>query len=254
MSWMEAIILAIVEGVTEFFPISSTGHLILASHFMNMDSTEANKAFNIFIQLGAVLAVMVREREILMRPATLRLLLASFIPTGIIGFLGKKYLEAFLDNVHIVAWSLVVGGVLFLFLEKLFLKKDKSIEDLTIKDCVVIGLVQSLALIPGVSRSASALVGALGVGLNRSEASRYAFLLAVPTLGAASLYKAKDVFQNFDGSQISVLLVSLLLCFVISYFAMNLCIGIVKRMGLFPFGIYRIIAGAVVLWILSGHL
>lgn len=247
MNLYEALILALVEALTEFFPISSTGHLILTSHFLGLNESEAHQAFNIVIQLGAVLAVVVNERRLLFQRRWMILLILSFIPTGIIGFILKKPLDQLLGSVEVVGWSLLIGGIVFLFIDKVFKAPSNTLENVKVHQGMLVGLIQSLALIPGVSRSASAMVGSRVIGLNREDASRFAFLLAVPTLGAASIYKAKDIFKHENSIDWKVLLASLLVCFVVSLFSLRTCLSIVRRFGFFPFGIYRIGIGLLIL-------
>lgn len=250
MNLIDALILSLVEAFTEFFPISSTGHLILTSHFLGLGEDESQKAFNIVIQLGAVLAVIVKERKILTDKKWLLLLLVSFIPTGLIGFLLKNKLNFLLDNVHVVGWSLLLGGVLFLFIEKVFRAHSKVLSDMDYKDGATVGLFQCLALIPGVSRSAASMLAGRGLGYSREDASRFSFLLAIPTLGAASLYKSKDLFQTGSSVSPSILIVSLIVCFIASLLALQSCQAVVKRFGFAPFGVYRIIVGLFILFYL----
>ena len=252
MNWLELIALSFLEGLTEFIPVSSTGHLILLSSFFKLNEDEFSKAFNIVIQAGAILSVLVvYPKQFNWNPHFYKCLACAFVPTAALGFLLKKKLETLLGNPKVVCASLIIGGIVFVFIDK-YLKKNnsatKKIEDLTPIDCVKIGLIQSIALIPGVSRSAATLIGGIIVGLNKVSATEFAFFLGVPVLTAASLYKFYDVIKVANTQNFIYLGVGTLIAFFVSLFSLKFLISVLVRYGLSPFGWYRIVVGAVLLY------
>lgn len=250
MSFIEALILGIVEGFTEYLPISSTGHLILTSHLLGIGENDFVKSFNIVIQFGAILAVLVLYwRQFLPDISFYKKLLYAFIPAAIIGLLIKDKIDAILGSVVIVAWALIVGGVVLILLDKYLnkLSTQKKLEDLDVKNCLSIGIVQCLAFIPGVSRSAATIAGGLLAGLSRQQAAEFSFFLAVPTLTAAGALKSLKILPHIETSQISYLLVGSLISFIIALLSIKFFIKFVTKVGFTPFGIYRIILGTVIL-------
>jgi len=254
MDLLQALILSIVEGVSEFLPISSTGHLILASDILKISQTEFVKSFEIIIQLGAILAVVVLYAKTLLEKRKLWVpLLAAFIPTAVIGFILFKLIKQFLlGNTAVTLWALLIGGIVLIIAEKLYKEQPHhldSIEKLSPKKAMLIGLAQSISVIPGVSRSAATILGGLFVGLKRKPAVEFSFLLAIPTMIAATgLDLVKSNF-SFSGQEWGVLAVGFVGAFVTALLAIKYFIQYVKNHTFIAFGIYRIIL-AIVFWLL----
>ena len=196
MNLIHAIILAIIEGITEYLPISSTGHMIIGSSFMGIDSLEFTKVFEVNIQFGAILAVVVLYKERFFQSFEFyKKLLAAFIPAAIIGFLVNDLIDLLLESVFVVALMLVLGGVILLFIDKYF-EKMATKNDVTYQDAIKIGLFQCIAMIPGVSRSAATIIGGMNQGLSRKDSAEFSFFLAVPTMFAAAAYKLLKAFKS----------------------------------------------------------
>lgn len=251
MNVFDVIILGIVEGLTEFLPISSTGHLILVSKLLGLEQNDALKAFEISIQLGSILAVLFLFSQKLITNRSLWVKISiAFLPTAISGFLLYKHIKA-LFGANSVAIMLIVGGIIFLILEYFRRgiddSKGKNIDDLSIKDSIIIGLFQTLAMIPGTSRSGSTIVGGLIVKLSRRGAAEFSFLLAIPTMFAATFY---DLFKNRDTlvfDDIFLIAVGFVVAFLTSYFTLKAVINFLAKHTFVIFGIYRIIIGVVFL-------
>lgn len=252
MSWIEAVIVAIVEGLTEFLPVSSTGHMIITQSLLGIESTEFVKAFTVIIQFGAILSVIVLYWKRFFQTWTFYLkLLVGFIPAAILGLLFSDYIDELLENVTVVAVTLVLGGLLMLFVDKWF-NKPKEHEAVTYKNAFLIGCYQCIAMIPGVSRSMATIVGGMSRGLSRKLAAEFSFFLAVPTMAAATGYKLLKLFLSDTGlvmlkDNIGVLIVGNLVAFVVALLAIKFFIGFVTKYGFKLFGWYRIILGTVIL-------
>ena len=253
MSVLEAAILGILEGLTEFLPISSTGHLILASWLMGIKQTETHKAFEVAIQLGSILAVVFLYRDKLFHSVELwKKLIIAFIPTGTLGFLLYKLIKS-LFSPYIVAVMLIIGGIVFILVE-LFYKEQKhhinSIEEIPYKKAFAIGFFQSLAMIPGTSRSGATIIGGLLLGLSRKTAAEFSFLLAVPTMFVATFY---DIFKHHNEFQVDNwinLAIGFLFAFIFAVLSIKFLLSFISRHSFIPFGIYRIIVGLIFLWML----
>lgn len=251
MTFIDAIILGIIEGITEFLPISSTGHLILAGHLMGLDiNSDFVKSFQIVIQMGAICAVLVLYwRSFLSVPVLLRLL-CGFLPTAIIGFTLYPFLKEYLlGNPMIVVTSLAIGGLLLILFELFYPKANEDVEqkvtDVTYKQAFIIGLFQSVALIPGVSRSAATIVGGLILGLQRVTIVEFSFLLAVPTMTAATGYDILKNYEIFSADAALLLLVGFTTAFFVALLVITSLLKFIKKHTFIPFGIYRIILAAV---------
>lgn len=251
MSYLHAIILGIVEGITEFLPISSTGHMIIVSSMMGIEESTFTKAFEVIIQFGAILSVLVLYwRRFLPQWSFYKKLFVAFLPTAIIGFLVKDVVENLLGNVQVVAWALIAGGLILVWSDKIFAHltaMGRKTSDLSYIDAVKLGLFQAIAMIPGVSRSAATIMGGLTLGMNKKEAAEFSFFLAVPTMAAASGYKLLKIYKTIEPSQIGVLLVGCAVAFVVAMLAIKFFIGIVTRYGFRGFGFYRIAVGVLIL-------
>lgn len=250
MSVFDAVVLGIIEGLTEFFPISSTGHMILASSVLGLPQDEFLKTFEIAIQLGSILAVLVLFFRRLLQGVDIWIKLCiGFVPTGICGLFLYKYIKQLFDG-YVVAIMLIVGGIVFLLIEYKHKNKSYQINDITqvsYKQALIIGLMQCLAMIPGTSRSGATIVGGLLMGLNRRVAAEFSFLLALPTMFAATSY---DVYKNLhilDMANVSILLVGGIVAFVCAIVAIRFFLAFVSRFSYVPFGIYRICIGVLFL-------
>jgi len=250
---IKAIILGIVEGLTEFLPVSSTGHLILTNALLpNTGNKEFWETFEIVIQLAAILAVVVLYFKRFIHGFEIyKKLLLAFIPTGILGFIYAHFhMKEFLFNPAVVSSSLIVGGVILIMLDKWSAKKESkyaSLEAIPASSAMKIGLIQSISMIPGVSRAAATILGGIYNGFNRRQATEFSFLLAVPTMFVASgyeLWKAKD---NLDKSHINLLLIGSLVAFVFAMLAVKGFINFLVKYGFKGFGYYRIIIGVLAL-------
>jgi undecaprenyl-diphosphatase len=242
MSMFHALILSVVEGVTEFLPVSSTGHMILASTLLHIQETEFVKSFEIIIQLGAILAVLLLYWKKLVWN---KLVAVAFIPTAIVGLVLYKYIkDVLLGNPWIVVWSLGIGGVLLLLLEAFHKEKAK---EMTLRDAFLIGIAQSFSIIPGVSRAAATIAGALILGIKRETAVEFSFLLAIPTMAAATGLDLMKNGSSFTGNQIELLAIGFAGAFITALITVKWFIGFVKTHTFVPFAWYRILA-ALTFW------
>lgn len=251
MSYLHAIIIAIVEGLTEFLPISSTGHMIIAEKFLGTEINAFTKAFTVNIQFGAILSVIVLYwKRFLQSFQFYYKLFFAFIPAAILGFAFSNVIDAMLESVLVVAIMLLVGGVFFLFVDKLFNNTDEDREP-TYKNAFIIGLFQCIAMIPGVSRSAATIIGGMQQKLSRTKAAEFSFFLAVPTMAAASAFKLLKDYKHFNADNIGVLLVGNVVAFVVAMLAIKFFITFLQKHGFKVFGYYRIIVGAILLILLA---
>ncbi len=252
MTFLQAIYLGIVEGLTEFLPISSTGHLILLSHYFQIPQDNFLVVFEIAIQLGAICAVVLLFRKRLFRVQTIKRLAVAFIPTGIAGFLIYPHIKALLTNPLIVGITLLIGGIIILFAENYYFKQQQNnlVEfhhEISIKEAFLLGLYQVLAMIPGVSRSGAVIVGGLYMKMERRLLTEFTFLLAVPTMSAATLYSMyKNQEAIMQAGNFSLLLTGILTSFVVATFVIKLFLDYIKRHTFIVFGVYRIILGIIV--------
>ncbi|MGC4235787.1 MAG: undecaprenyl-diphosphate phosphatase [Niabella sp.] len=267
MSIIEAVIIAIIEGITEYLPVSSTGHMIIASSFMGIEKEEFTKLFEVAIQLGAILAVVVLYWKKFVDPIkTGRLkfyfkLLIGVIPALLLGFLFSDKIDKMLESPTTVAVSLLAGGVVLLFIDKAFNKPIiHSEQEITYGKSFLTGLWQCIAMIPGVSRSAASIIGGMQQGLTRSAAAEFSFFLAVPTMAAATLYslflKKWDIggaeqkgYELIVQSQENTIafIIGNVVAFVVAVIAIKFFINYLKKYGFKIFGWYRIIVGIVLL-------
>ena len=245
MSFIHALIFSVIEGVTEFLPISSTGHMILAGRIMNITQTEFVKSFEIIIQLGAICAVVVLYARTLINKFSLwPKILTAFVPTAILGFIFYKIIKQFLlGNSLVTVLALGIGGIAFLVLERIM--KDKtfktqSIDEISYKQSIFIGLTQSISMIPGVSRSAASIFGAMAVGINRQTAVEFSFLLAIPTMIAATALDLIKSGFTFSSNDIVLLAVGFIGAFITALFAVKAFLQFIKSNTFIPFAWYRI--------------
>jgi undecaprenyl-diphosphatase len=251
MSYFQALIIAIIEGLTEFLPVSSTGHMILASSLMDIDNPQFAETFEIVIQLGAIIAVLLLYIKRFFVGINIYLKLAvAFLPTGIIGLLAYKTIKLYLFNPYTVSISLIIGGVILILLDKWSSEKKslyKEIEDISYSDAVKIGFIQCISMIPGVSRSAATIFGGVFSGFNRQQAAEFSFLLAIPTMFAASGYDLLKEKDNINSDNITVLLFGAFVAFVVAIIAVKAFVAFLTKYGFKHFGYYRILLGVLFL-------
>ncbi|MBR5893168.1 MAG: undecaprenyl-diphosphate phosphatase [Bacteroidaceae bacterium] len=277
MNTLETIIIAIVEGLTEFLPVSSTGHMIITQNLLGVESTEFVKAFTFIIQFGAILSVVVlywkRFFQLNNTPAPEGAsafkrflhkydfywkLFVAFIPAAVLGLLFSDLIDEMLESVTVVAVTLIVGGVFMLFCDKIFSKGSENTK-LTEKRAFWIGMFQCISMIPGVSRSMATIVGGMAQKLTRKAAAEFSFFLAVPTMFAATLFKMLKIFMEPEGMQIlkdnlSTLIIGNVVAFIVAMLAIKFFISFVTKYGFKAFGWYRIIVGGIILAMLfTGH-
>ena len=274
MSIFESIIIAIVEGLTEFLPVSSTGHMIITQGLLGVESDDFVKAFTVIIQFGAILSVVVLYWKRFFRlnnepapegaSAVQRFLhkfdfywklLVAFIPAAVIGLLFSDKIDEMLESVTVVAVMLVLGGIFMLFCDKIF-NHGSDDTKLTERKALYIGLFQCIAMIPGVSRSMATIVGGMAQKLTRKAAAEFSFFLAVPTMCAASGYKLLKLILSDDGIQLltnnlGVLIIGNVVAFVVALLAMKWFVAFLTKYGFKVFGIYRIIAGGLILVLMA---
>lgn len=251
MSWFELVILSIVEGITEFLPISSTGHMIIAQSILGMENSEFLKSFIVNIQFGAILSVIVLYwRRFFQTTQFYFKLFVAFLPAAIIGFLLGDYIDKLLENVIVVAASLFVGGIFLLFVDKWFNKPDEK-QEVTYMKALKIGFFQCIAMIPGVSRSAASIIGGMAQKLNRKTAAEFSFFLAVPTMFAASAYKLTKTYHTITSDNITMLIAGNVIAFIVAMVAIKSFISFLTKYGFKAFGWYRIILGAAILIFLA---
>ncbi len=263
MNTLQAIILAIIEGITEFLPVSSTGHMIIASSFFGIAKDDFTKLFTIVIQLGAILSVVILYFKRFFHPDASGLgfyfkLLVAFIPAVVLGLLLGDYIDALLENPVTVAVSLLVGGIILLKVDDWFNKPESLIPNsreenpITYFQAFKIGMFQCLAMIPGVSRSGASIVGGMSQGLSRTSAAEFSFFLAVPTMLGATAKKCYDYYKDgfvLTSDQINLLIVGNIVAFAVALLAIKSFIGFLTKNGFKIFGYYRIAAGIILLLI-----
>lgn len=249
MSWLQNLILAVIEGITEYLPVSSTGHMMMAGEVMGLKLSDID-TYLITVQFGAILAVVVlyyrkffdfRSWQFYVK------LIAGFIPAAVLGLLFDDFLESLLQTPVVVGVTLILIGIFLLKMEKLLPQGTKTVDTMTVKDALLIGVVQSIAMIPGVSRSAASIAGALGCKLSRTAATEFSFFLAVPTLSAAGLYKLYKNWDTLSSHQLNDIAIGNVLSFITAIIAIKFFIELVKKQGFAWFGVYRIIVGILFL-------
>jgi undecaprenyl-diphosphatase len=251
MNILQSIILAIIEGVTEFLPVSSTGHLILASTYFGIEKDEFTKLFTIVIQLGAILSVVVLYFKRFFQTIEFYFkLLVAFIPAVVLGLLFSKKIDALLENPVTVAVSLLLGGIVLLKVDDWFGNSENV--EVTYAKGFKIGLFQCLAMIPGISRSGASIVGGMSQNLSRTAAAEFSFFLAVPTMLGATVKKCYDYYKEgyvLTDDQINLLVIGNVVAFIVALIAIKSFIGFLTKHGFKIFGYYRIIVGVVLLLI-----
>ena len=251
MSFIQSIIIAIVEGITEFLPVSSTGHMILASTLMKIQENDFVKTFEIFIQLGAIMAIVMLYAKKFLQSFSIYVKLGiAFIPTAVVGYIAYDFIKGYLFNSIVVAVSLIVVGIVMVLIDqKLTTKKSKVevVEDISYKNSFFIGLIQCFSMIPGVSRAAATIIGGVFNGLDKKQATEFSFLLAVPTMIAASGYDLLKTPINFTSHEVVLLATGFVVAFFTAWLAVKVFLKIVENYGFKYFGYYRILVGAIFL-------
>jgi undecaprenyl-diphosphatase len=250
MDILQSSILGIIEGITEFFPISSTAHMVLAAKLMRITQTDFVKSFEIIIQFGAILSVLALYwRRFLLDLESLKRILAAFVPTAILGFLLYKVIKTYLiGSETIIVWSMFLGGAILIIFELFHRDQESAIDDIRnipYYKCIAIGLFQSLAMFPGVSRSAATIIGGLAINLKRKTIVEFSFLLAVPTMLAASAFDLLKSGSTFSSSQLEVLAVGFVVSFIAALASIRFLLDFIKKHTFIPFGIYRIIIALI---------
>jgi undecaprenyl-diphosphatase UppP len=266
MNYIQAIIIAIVEGITEFLPVSSTGHMIIAQKVLGIESTEFVKLFTVNIQFGAILSVIILYWKRFFEPVYAQKvdkaapmwkkvstafdfylkLVVAFLPAAFFGLLFKKQIDNLLENVVVVAVSLVLGGIILLFVDNWF-KKPGEDQQVTYPKAFKIGFFQVIAMIPGVSRSAATIIGGLAQKLDRKNAAEFSFFLAVPTMFAATVFELLKTYKSINSSNILVLITGNVVAFIVAMLAIKGFISYLTKYGFKLFGYYRIVVGLVIL-------
>jgi undecaprenyl-diphosphatase len=259
MNLVQTIVLAIIEGLTEFLPVSSTGHMIIASSFMGIATDPFVKLFTIVIQLGAILSVVILYFKRFFRTLDFYFkLIVAFIPAAIFGLLLSDKIDELMESPLTVAITLVIGGIILLFVDKWFNKPTiHDEEEVGYLTAFKIGLFQCLAMIPGTSRSGATIVGGMSLKLSRRVAAEFSFFLAVPTMFAATAKKLYDFYKEghtISNDQVQLMVVGNVVAFVVAMLAIKSFIGYLNKNGFKIFGWYRIIAGLVIIALIySGH-
>lgn len=259
MTGADSVILGIIEGFTEFLPISSTGHLIVASEFLKIDQTSVNKAYEVIIQFAAILAVILNypDKFNIKHINLWTKIIIAFLPIASIGFLFSSQVKA-LFSLEIVAWMFIIGGIVFLIVEKFYDESKHTVSDVenvTFKQAFYIGIAQIFALIPGTSRAGSTIIGAMLCGLNRKASAEFSFLLAFPVMCATTFY---DVLKNYkelleDGNLLN-LAIGFVVSFIVAFLTIKLFLKFLEKFTFVSFGIYRIIFGILLLIIFNDNI
>jgi undecaprenyl-diphosphatase len=252
MTIFDSTILGIIEGFTEFLPISSTGHLIVASEFLGIDQTATTKAYEVIIQFAAILAVFFNYKDkftIKKIDLWVKVFLA-FLPLAIVGFIFADQIKA-LFSIQIVAIMFIVGGIIFLIVEKFFIKENTividDVEQVTLKQSMVIGFAQVFALVPGTSRAGSTIIGALLIGLSRKASAEFSFLLAFPVMSAVTAYDLLKHYKDFSDTSLMTLGIGFVVSFFVAFLTIKLFLKFLEKFTFVAFGIYRILFGIALL-------
>lgn len=254
LNWWQTLILGTVEGITEFLPISSTGHLILSSRLLNIPASNFLTSFEIAIQLGAILAMVVLYwRWLFFNLAIIKRLIVAFIPTALVGLVLYKFIKSILlNNTTVVLWSLFLGGIFLIIFELWYKEKSQTVTEISAmsyKQSFIIGLFQSLAIIPGVSRAAATIIGGLGLGLKRKTIVEFSFLLAVPTILAAVTWDLIKNVGGFTSDQFTWLIFGFIIAFITAIISVKWLLNFIQKNTFISFGIYRIIVAILFWWL-----
>jgi undecaprenyl-diphosphatase len=249
MNILHALILGLVEGFTEFLPVSSTAHLILTSHILDLEQSEFLKSFEVIIQVSAILAVISLYWRSLLNWEVLKRLALAFIPTGLLGLLLYDFVKNYLfESTQLILWSLIIGGLVLILFEKTYKEpqgKTASLDEIPYSTCLMLGLFQSLAMIPGVSRSGATIVGGLALGLQKKTIVEFSFLLAIPTILAASVLDLYKNAQSFTANESLLLSVGFISSFFMALISIKFLLSTLQKNTFTTFGLYRIAIAAL---------
>ena len=254
MDISQAIIIGVIEGFTEFLPISSTGHMIVASEFMGLSQDTLTTAYEVIIQFAAIFAVMLIYKEkITFKKVDLWVkLFVAFLPLAIVGFIFKDYIKA-LFNVETVAWMFIIGGIVFLVVEYFYKEKEhhvSEVEDVSMVQALWVGIAQIFSLIPGTSRAGATIIGGLLAGLDRKTSTEFSFLLAIPVMAAVSGYDLLKHYKEFADANWVAFGIGFVTAFVVAYITIKLFLVFIQRFTFVAFGVYRILFGIILLMVI----
>jgi len=256
MTIFDSITLGIIEGFTEFLPISSTGHLIVASEFLGLEQNNETKAYEVIIQFAAILAVLInyKDKFTIKKIDLWTKVILAFIPIGAVGYIFSNQIKT-LFSIEIVAVMFIIGGIIFLIVEKFFIKDGvetlNDIEKISFKQAMIIGFAQVFSLIPGTSRAGSTIIGALLVGLSRKASAEFSFLLAFPVMTVVTGYDLIKHYNDFSSANLITLGIGFIVAFFVAYLTIKLFLAFLEKFTFVAFGIYRIIFGVLLLIIFS---
>jgi undecaprenyl-diphosphatase len=250
----QAIIIGIIEGFTEFLPISSTGHMIIASEFLGISENALTKAYQVIIQFAAILAVMLiyKEKITFKKVDLWTKLFVAFLPLAIVGFIFKDQIKT-LFNVETVAWMFIIGGIIFLIVEYFYEEKEyhvNDVEKVSYRQALWVGLAQVFSLIPGTSRAGATIIGGLLAHLDRKTSTEFSFLLAIPVMATVTGYDLLKHYQDFADANWGAFIIGFVTAFVVAYLTIKLFLVFIQRFTFVAFGIYRIIFGVILLMVI----
>ncbi len=251
MDIFQAVIIGIIEGFTEFLPISSTGHMIVASEFLGVSQDNLTKAYEVIIQFAAILAVMLvyRDKLTLKKIDLWSKLMVAFFPLAIVGFIFKDVIKE-LFTVNTVAVMFIVGGVIFLVVEKFYKEKEShtnAVENVSYKQALVVGFAQIFSLIPGTSRAGATIIGGMLIKMNRKTSAEFSFLLSIPVMGAVTAYDLLKHYSEFADANWPAFIIGFIVAFIVAYITIKLFLVFLQRFTFVAFGIYRILFGIILL-------
>ncbi|MDQ7085731.1 MAG: undecaprenyl-diphosphate phosphatase [Sulfurovum sp.] len=254
MDIFQAIIIGVIEGVTEFLPISSTGHMIVASEFLGMPQDALTKAYEVIIQFAAILAVMLiyKEQISIKKHVLWTKILIAFLPLGLIGYIFSEQIKA-LFTVQTVAWMFIIGGMVFLIVEYFYSEEKvqtKEIESVSFTQAIWIGIAQVFSLIPGTSRAGATIIGGMLVGMDRKTSTEFSFLLAIPVMTVVSGYDLWNHYADFADAHWGAFILGFITAFIVAYITIKLFLVFLERFTFVAFGIYRIVFGIILLMIM----
>ena len=254
MDIFQAIVIGVIEGFTEFLPISSTGHMIVASKFLGIPQDVVTKAYEVIIQFAAILAVMLiyRDKISLNKVSLWTKLFVAFLPLAIVGYLFQDQIKT-LFTVQTVAWMFIIGGIIFLIVEYFYREQEHAVHDVeavSMKQALAVGIAQVFSLIPGTSRAGATIICGMLSGLDRKTSAEFSFLLAIPVMAAVSGYDLLKHYEEFAHANWSAFAIGFVVAFVVAYATIKLFLVFLQRFTFVPFGVYRIVFGTILLWIL----
>ena len=254
MDIFQAIIIGIIEGFTEFLPISSTGHMIVASRFLGIEENALIKAYEVIIQFAAIMAVMLiyKDKMSFKKVLLWQKLILAFLPLAIVGFIFKDHIKA-LFNVQTVAWMFIIGGIIFLVVEYFYKEKEShvsDVEEVSYMQALWIGIAQIFSLVPGTSRAGATIIGGLLTGLDRKTSMEFSFLLAIPVMAAVTGYDLLKHYQDFADANWGAFVIGFVTAFVVAYLTIKLFLAFIQKFTFVAFGIYRIIFGVILLMVI----